>query len=307
MLTKADASGTTSYTWDFENRLTQVALPGSGGTVTFKYDPFGRRIQKSSASGTVNYLYDGPNAVDELNAAGAITVKYAQGAGVDEPLARSDGTLRFYEADGLGSITSLTDSTGALAATYTFGAFDNLVSSTGTATNPYRYTAREYDQETGLYYYRARYYDPQIGRFLSEDPFHFGGGDTDFYPYVSNNPLNYRDPSGKTKIHGNWCGPNWTGGQVEEYSSARDKDGHYKNPIDKEDTVCKHHDICYFNCRSKFACDKGERKKCMTGCDNILVEDMPHSFTGNYIAPAIFYHPPDADTNEHCGCKTKGK
>src|SRR5204863_4706611 len=38
--TKVDATGTTTYTWDFENRLTQVVLPGTGGTVTFKYDPF---------------------------------------------------------------------------------------------------------------------------------------------------------------------------------------------------------------------------------------------------------------------------
>ena len=44
MLTKPDG---TAYTWDVNNRLTQVTLPGTGGSVTFKYDPFGRRIQKS--------------------------------------------------------------------------------------------------------------------------------------------------------------------------------------------------------------------------------------------------------------------
>ena len=43
--TLSDPSGKT-YTWDFENRLTQVVNPGVG-TTTFKYDPFGRRIQKS--------------------------------------------------------------------------------------------------------------------------------------------------------------------------------------------------------------------------------------------------------------------
>ncbi|MBN1974592.1 MAG: hypothetical protein JW787_13210 [Sedimentisphaerales bacterium] len=32
--------------------------------------------------------------------------------------------------------------------------------------NPYMFTARAYDIETGLYYYRARYYNPYIGRFL---------------------------------------------------------------------------------------------------------------------------------------------
>src|SRR5260370_24148369 len=60
-LTKADSTGTTSYTWDFENRLTSVTLPGTGGSATFKYDPFGRRIQKSftqnSTTTITNYLY----------------------------------------------------------------------------------------------------------------------------------------------------------------------------------------------------------------------------------------------------------
>jgi len=33
---KTDSTGTTNYAWDFENRLTSVTLPGSGGTVSFK-------------------------------------------------------------------------------------------------------------------------------------------------------------------------------------------------------------------------------------------------------------------------------
>ena len=56
--TLSDPSGK-SYTWDFENRLVQAVVPGTnGGTTTFKYDPFGRRIQKSGPLGTTNYLYD---------------------------------------------------------------------------------------------------------------------------------------------------------------------------------------------------------------------------------------------------------
>ena len=35
---------------------------------------------------------------------------------------------------------------------------------------PYTYTGREYDEETGPYYNRARYYDAKVGRFISEDP-----------------------------------------------------------------------------------------------------------------------------------------
>jgi uncharacterized protein RhaS with RHS repeats len=39
-------------------------------------------------------------------------------------------------------------------------------------------------------------YNPSTGRFLSEDPIGFDGGDTNLYRYVSNNPVNYTDPSG---------------------------------------------------------------------------------------------------------------
>jgi len=38
------------------------------------------------------------------------------------------------------------------------------------------------------------------GRFLSEDPIGFGGGDDNFYSYVFNNPLNFNDSSGNTPL-----------------------------------------------------------------------------------------------------------
>jgi RHS repeat-associated protein len=59
--------------------------------------------------------------------------------------------------------------------------------------NPYMFTAREYDIETGLYYYRARYYNPYIGRFLQTDPAYQG---MNWYAYCGNNPLNCTDPMG---------------------------------------------------------------------------------------------------------------
>ncbi len=195
-LTKVDSTGTTTYAWDFENRLTSVTLPGSGGTVSFRYDPFGRRIQKSSSSGTTNYIYDGPNSLEEVDPSGNVLARYTQSQNIDEPLAmlRSAATS-YYQADGLGSVTSLSSSTGALAASYTYDSFGNLTTSTGSLSNAFRYTAREFDTETGLYYYRARYYDPVAGRFLNEDPIRFEGG-ISFYPYAFNQPTSTVDPSG---------------------------------------------------------------------------------------------------------------
>ena len=77
-------------------------MPSSGGTATFKYDPFGRRIQKvftqNSTTTTTNYSYDklshllsvlhqaGTSTIDgdayTLDSAGNRTAKADQLAGV---------------------------------------------------------------------------------------------------------------------------------------------------------------------------------------------------------------------------------
>ena len=78
-------------------------------TVSFKYDPFGRRIYKSSSGGTSIYAYDDDNLVEETNSSGAAVARYSQTQNVDEPLAmlRSSATS-YYEVDGLGSVTLTT-------------------------------------------------------------------------------------------------------------------------------------------------------------------------------------------------------
>jgi RHS repeat-associated protein len=196
VLTSVSGTNTTSYAWDFENRLSTVTLPGSGGTVSFKYDPFGRRVYKSSSAATSIYAYDGINLIEEANSSGAAVARYSQGWTVDEPLAMlRSGMTSYYEADGLGSITSLSTTAGALAQTYTIDSFGRLIASSGSLTNPFQYTGREFDTETSLYFYRARYFDPQIGRFFSEDPLGYSVG-PNFYAYVLNNSVNDIDPAG---------------------------------------------------------------------------------------------------------------
>ncbi|MFY9909065.1 MAG: RHS repeat-associated core domain-containing protein [Candidatus Sulfotelmatobacter sp.] len=194
--TLSDPSGN-SYTWDFENRLTQAVVPGTnGGTTTFKYDPFGRRIEKISPTTTSIFVYDGPNLIETVNASGSEVASYTQAKNIDEPLAELRGsTTDYYEADGLGSVTSLSNSTGTLANTYAYDSLGNLTASTGTARNYFQYVGREFDPETGLYFNRARYFDPSAGRFLSQDPIRFGGG-ANFYAYTRNNPLILKDPWG---------------------------------------------------------------------------------------------------------------
>lgn len=178
---------------EFTPRRSAVILRAA---VSFKYDPFGRRIYKSSSGSTSIYAYDGDNLIEETNSSGTAVARYSQGLNIDEPLAMlRSATTSYYNADGLGTITSLANTAGSLAQTYTFDSFGKQTASSGSLTNPFQYTARELDAESSLYYYRARYYDQGIGRFLSQDPLGFGA-DTDFYAYVHNGPTMFSDPRG---------------------------------------------------------------------------------------------------------------
>jgi RHS repeat-associated protein len=127
--------------------------------------------------------------------------RYTHGLSVDEPLAElRSGATSYYESDWLGSITSLSNSAGSLSNTYSYDSYGKLTVSTGTVSNPFQYTGREFDPETGLYEYRARYYDEGVGRFVSEDPIGFGGG-TNLYRYARTNPAGFIDPSGEVVIN----------------------------------------------------------------------------------------------------------
>jgi len=142
--------------------------------------------------------------IEEADSGGNLVARYVFGPGTDEPIAAYRGAWEFYQADGLGSVTSLSTSTGVVSDSFVYDSFGNVTSSTGSFVQPFRYTGREWDGETGLYYYRARYYDPQIGRFLSEDPIGFHGG-SNFYAYVGNNPTNRIDPLGLRPLTPEQC------------------------------------------------------------------------------------------------------
>jgi RHS repeat-associated protein len=180
--------GATTYTWDARNRLAAF------GSTAFAYDSFGRRT--SNATGTT-FLYDGSSAVQELSGL-TVTANLLAG-GVDEIFTRTDsaGTRNFL-ADALGSTLALTDSTGTVQTQYTYQPFGQTTPNGASSTSTFQYTGRENDG-TGLYYYRARYYNPTLGRFVSEDPLRFGGGDINLYAYVRNAPMSFSDPGGEER------------------------------------------------------------------------------------------------------------
>ena len=183
---------------------------------TFKYDPLGRWIYKSSSSGTAVYAYDGYNMVEEANATGVVVARYEQTQNIDEPLAMGNAACRRNEL-----LPYRRPRFGPFAEQHggwrtrrfcVCGLRVNLMHSVSQVVT--RHAALESDTETGLYYYRARYYDPSAGRFLSEDPIGFEGGGN-FFAYVSNSP-SYLDPWGLQQ-----AGQGHTYGPITWYTNTK--------------------------------------------------------------------------------------
>ncbi|NMC20553.1 MAG: RHS repeat-associated core domain-containing protein [Thermogutta sp.] len=68
-----------------------------------------------------------------------------------------------------------------------YDAFGRVTSESNPAVDSlFLFTARPFDADTGLQNNLNRWYDPAVGRWLSEDPIGFGGGDGNLYRYVLN-------------------------------------------------------------------------------------------------------------------------
>jgi len=106
------------------------------------------------------------------------------GPGIDEPVIMIDvdgetETPYYYHYDGLDSVVALSDENSDIVERYEYDVFgeptiwDADKQTTYTESqydNPYMFTGKRLDPETGLYYYRARMYNPYIGRFCQPDP-----------------------------------------------------------------------------------------------------------------------------------------
>ncbi len=187
--------GVNTYTWDARNRL--IGLSG-GATASFHYDPLGRRMSKTINGSATQFLYDGNDIAAEIGG-GAVGATYLRSLNIDEPFIQQSAIgNEHYHTDALGSSLALSTTQGTSSTTYTYEPFGKTTVA-GASGNAFQFTGREHD-DTGLYYYRARYLSALHHRFIQEDPalaIPTNSQTLNQYPYVLNDPVSYRDPSGQ--------------------------------------------------------------------------------------------------------------
>ncbi|MFH0736793.1 MAG: RHS repeat-associated core domain-containing protein [bacterium] len=190
----------TKYGFDEYGLLTKITYL-NGTEDTYTYDYFGRRIFKRKFNGNlIRYFYDGYNIICEYDKQEILRNEYIYDMGADRLLCIiRNGNTYYAICDYLGSVVALIDETGKVATTYEYDPWGQILEINGENINPFLFTGREWDEESGLYFYRKRYYDPQTGRFISKDPLLklLNAPDSvNPYIYVNNNPQSYIDPFG---------------------------------------------------------------------------------------------------------------
>jgi len=187
---------TDSFTFDYEHRLKTI----SGSlSAQYSYDGKGNRLRAVRDGTTTKYIYDDKgNLLAEADASNAITRYYIHGTGL-LGMVTSANDLYCYHFDPIGSTVALSDQTQTMVNKYRYTPFGILTNQVEAVPQPFKYIGEHgvMTEPNGFYYMRARYYDPNHGRFISEDPLGFEGGDVNLYVYALSNPTNFIDPKGE--------------------------------------------------------------------------------------------------------------
>ncbi len=202
-------------------------------TIRYAYDAFDKLVRRSEdadgvgsapatdrffswENGQIALQFDSPTATHPSH-------RYLYGPAVDQILADEQvssptqaGTVLWPLTDHLGSVRDIAqrdtlNNVTNLVNHRNYDAFGNLISETHPEVKELvGYAGGIYEVTTGYYYFRARWLDPKTGKWLSEDPIVFGGGDANLARYVGNDATNYVDPSGlEGERSDNWFEDSW--------------------------------------------------------------------------------------------------
>ena len=108
-------------------------------------------------------------------------------------------THHFVCYDGNGNVAALIDAGNAAAtARYEYGPFGEALRNTATEarTNPFRFSTKFTDSESGLVYYGYRYYNAGLGRWTGRDPVAEAGGEN-VYAFGANDSVTHVDKLGR--------------------------------------------------------------------------------------------------------------
>lgn len=202
------------YSYDALDRL--VRFTKNDEQYEYCYDSFNRRLSKSIYTNQsvekVNYLYTLENEIGAADSNGSINelrvLGVGKGAEIGAAIALELAGNVYAPIHNLnGSVACLLElDSGKCIETYRYSAYgeEQIIGdsghfiSTSAIGNPWRFSSKRVDDESGLSYFGRRYYSSRIGRWISPDPLGLAEG-PNLYAYVMNRPLTLID------LYGLYC------------------------------------------------------------------------------------------------------
>ena len=186
----------TDLTYDALDRLIEVKK--NGRIIQYRYDSFHRRTSKIDNGTMTDYLYLKDNEIGSIVDRGITELRVlalGKGAEIGAAIAiELNGKIYVPIHDPFGNVVTLLDLQGKPIANYRYSAFGE--EEAAKTANPWRYSSKRVDPETGFVYFGRRYYMPSVGRWLTPDPLGFADG-PNLYAYVHNKPFTSIDPDGQ--------------------------------------------------------------------------------------------------------------
>lgn len=235
----SDASSTIyqrDYQWNEKNLL--VRTDDKINRVTYAYGSDGQRSNKYTRNGEILYfnkMWQTTDMYDTIDLRQSKHIYVGDTRLVtkftlddDSPnWGHEDESTYWYHSDHLGSAQLVTKKDGVIHERIEYTPYGELWVDanydSGIDKSVFRFTGKEFDEETGFYYYGARYLDPRLSRWISTDPAlgeyipgapvneearkrngnlpGMGGVynsiNLNLYHYAGNNPVKYTDPDGR--------------------------------------------------------------------------------------------------------------
>jgi RHS repeat-associated protein len=113
--------------------------------------------------------------------------------------AGSNDKLYYFHANHLGSGVLITDGSGDTYQMLAYAPFGEGLINVRYGNDydePYKFSGKIKDEESGLMYFEARYYSSDLGIFPTTDPHWYNYPNLSPYAYCANNPIRYIDPTG---------------------------------------------------------------------------------------------------------------
>lgn len=186
------------YDYDAFDRL--ISFKEGNEETTYLYDAFNRRIEKRREGQTLRYLYTGQDEIGALDEQGRLVelriLGQGHGAEISAGVAFELNDQVFIPShDAQGNVTALADLKGNIVEAYRYTAFGerSIYDSSGKeinqsqVNNPWFFSSKRFDEETGFVYFGRRYYDPEDGRWVTADPSGYTDG-TNLYAYLHHRP-----------------------------------------------------------------------------------------------------------------------